>query len=137
MKKHVLFLIGIYLSVIAHSQNKKDPVYVDGEGVMRWTRDRSEASFFGVNYTIPFAYGYRSHKALGVDPEKAIDADVHHMSRLGLDAFRVHVWDVDITDSSGNLLENEHLRLFDYLIQKLKDHHIKILITPIAFWGNG
>ena len=137
MKKHVLFLIGIYLSVIAHSQNKKDPVYVDGEGVMRWTRDRSEASFFGVNYTVPFAYGYRSHKALGVDPEKAIDADVHHMSRLGLDAFRVHVWDVDITDSSGNLLENEHLRLFDYLIQKLKDHHIKILITPIAFWGNG
>ena len=59
------------------------------------------------------------------------------MSRLGLDAFRVHVWDVDITDSLGNLLENEHLRLFDYLVKKLKERNIKILITPIAFWGNG
>src|SRR5690606_2539269 len=32
---------------------------------------------------------------------------------------------------------NEHLRLFDYLIAKLKERNIKILITPIAFWGPG
>jgi hypothetical protein len=79
----------------------------------------------------------RSHKVLNVDPEKLIDADVYHMARLGLDAFRVHVWDVEITDSLGNLLQNEHLRLFDYLVKKLKERNIKILITPIAFWGNG
>jgi hypothetical protein len=30
------------------------------------------------------------------------------------------VWDTKITDSLGNLLENKHLRLFDYLISKLK-----------------
>jgi endo-1,4-beta-mannosidase len=112
-------------------------VYVDKTGVLRYTKDNKEAAFFGVNYTIPFAYGYRSHKALGIDPEKAIDADVYHMARLGLDAFRVHVWDVEISDSTGKLLENEHLRLFDYLLKKLKEHNIKILITPIAFWGNG
>jgi hypothetical protein len=76
-------------------------------------------------------------QALGVDPEKAIDADVYHMARLGLNAFRVHVWDVEISDSLGNLLQNEHLRLFDYLLFKLKQHNIKILITPIAFWGSG
>ena len=76
-------------------------------------------------------------KALGLDIEKAIDADVHHLQRLGLDAFRVHVWDVEISDSAGNLLDNEHLRLFDYLLWKLKENNIKILITPIAFWGNG
>ena len=104
---------------------------------MRWTKDNTEASFFGINYTVPFAYGYRSHKALGIDIEKAIDQDVYHFARLGLDAFRVHMWDVEITDSLGNLLENEHLRLFDYLISKLKERNIKILLTPIAFWGNG
>ncbi len=49
----------------------------------------------------------------------------------------MHIWDVEISDSSGNLLENEHLRLFDYLLYKLKQRNIKILITPIAFWGNG
>ncbi len=118
----------------AYSQNK---LFVDKNGVLRWTKDKTEADFFGVNYTVPFAYGYRSHKALNVDMEKAIEADVYHMSRLGLDAFRVHMWDVEITDSLGNLLENEHLRLFDYLLYQLKKRNIRILLTPIAFWGNG
>ena len=131
----IIFLAII--SLVVSAQKKTDPVYVDKHGVMRWSSDKKEATFFGVNYTVPFAYGFRSHKALGVDIEKAIDADVHHMARLGLDAFRVHVWDVDITDSLGNLLKNEHLRLFDYLIMRLKEKKIKILITPIAFWGNG
>lgn len=100
-------------------------------------KGNAEANFFGLNYTVPFAYGYRSHQALGVDLEKAIDQDVYHMARLGFDAFRVHVWDTEISDSVGNLLENEHLRLFDYLVYKLKQRNIKILITPIAFWGPG
>src|SRR5450432_590413 len=77
-------------------------VFVDGQGVLRWTKDKSEASFFGVNYTVPFAYSYRAHKALNIDLEKAIQQDVYHMARLGLDAFRVHVWDTEISDSLGN-----------------------------------
>ncbi len=109
----------------------------DKKGILRWTKTKAEASFFGVNYTVPFAYGYGSHKALGIDIEKAIDEDVYHIARLGLTAFRVHIWDVEISDSLGNILNNEHLRLFDYLISKLKQRNIKILITPIAFWGNG
>jgi len=134
-----LFLLVLCPTLNIHAQNreKKNLVYVDKQGVMRWTKDNSEASFFGINYTVPFAYGYRSHKALRIDIEKAIDKDVYHFARLGLDAFRVHVWDVEISDSLGNLLENEHLRLFDYLISKLKERNIKILLTPIAFWGNG
>jgi hypothetical protein len=115
----------------------KDGVYVDKQGILRWKKDQSEAAFFGVNYTVPFAYGYRSHQALQVNHEKAIDQDVYHFARLGLNAFRVHVWDTEITDSLGNLLENEHLRLFDYLIFKLKERNIKIMLTPLAFWGNG
>ncbi len=134
-----LFFISIQFAAFAQQTKDKEvaPVYVDEQGVMRWKKDKSEASFFGVNYTVPFAYGYRSHKALNVDLEKAIDQDVYHMARLGFNAFRVHVWDTEISDSVGNLLENEHLRLFDYLIYKLKERNIKILVTPIAFWGNG
>lgn len=117
--------------------NPSTPVYVDKSGVLRWTRNTSEATFFGVNYTVPFAYGYRSHQALKVDLEKAIDNDVYHFARLGLDAFRVHVWDTEITDTLGNLKENEHLRLFDYLVHRLKERKIKIFLTPLAFWGSG
>src|ERR1700704_3442037 len=132
-----LILISSPDKIHAQKREKKNLVYVDKQGVLRWTKDNTEASFFGTNYTVPFAYGYRSHKALGIDIEKAIDQDVYHFARLSLDAFRVHVWDVEISDSLGNLLENEHLRLFDYLISKLKERNIKILLTPIAFWGNG
>lgn len=129
-----IFLLFVFAQGEGMSQ---DPVFVDKEGVLRWTKDKKEASFFGVNYTVPFAYGYRSHKALGKDLKKSIDEDVYHMSRLGLDGFRVHMWDVEITDSTGKLLQNEHLDLFDYLLFKLEEQNIYSLITPIAFWGNG
>ncbi|MEO7982577.1 MAG: membrane or secreted protein [Bacteroidota bacterium] len=123
-----------------HGQDKqqtKNLVFVDKQGVLRYTIDKTEASFFGVNYTVPFAYGYRSHKALGKDLKKSIEEDVYHLSRLGLDAFRVHIWDTEITDSMGNLLVNDHLDLFDYLLRQLELRHIRVIITPIAFWGNG
>jgi len=133
---HACLLLSV-VTISAQKPGPEDPVYADKKGVLRWTKTREEAAFFGVNYTVPFAYGYRSHRALGVAHERAIDADVAHMARLGLNAFRVHVWDVEISDSAGNLLQNEHLRLFDYLLWRLKQNGIRVLVTPIAFWGNG
>ncbi len=125
---------NIYSQQIPKRENL---IYVDKQGILRWNKDNKEAAFFGVNYTVPFAYGYRSHKALRVNLEKAIDQDVYHFARLGFDAFRVHVWDTEITDSAGNLKENDHLRLFDYLVSKLRERDIKVFLTPLAFWGNG
>jgi hypothetical protein len=119
------------------SQKTTNLVYVDKQGILKWTKNNTEASFFGVNYTTPFAFAYRAHKALNVDLEKAIQQDVYHLARLGLDAFRVHVWDTEISDTVGNLIQNENLRLFDFLIAELKKRGIKTIITPIAFWGNG
>jgi len=124
---------------LAQDRKKKNSniVYVDKQGVLRYSSNKMEAAFFGINYTVPFAYSYRAHKALNIDLQKAIQQDVYHFARLGLDAFRVHVWDTEISDSSGNLLENEHLKLFDFLLAELKKRNIKTIITPIAFWGNG
>ncbi|WEK21038.1 MAG: cellulase family glycosylhydrolase [Candidatus Pedobacter colombiensis] len=119
------------------SASVKQGIYVDAQGIIRWEKNREEAAFFGVNYTAPFAYGYRSINRLGMTVEQAIKDDVYHFSRLGLDAFRVHVWDTEISDVKGNLLNNEHLRLFDFLIAELKKRNIKTIVTPIAFWGNG
>ncbi|MBC8054099.1 MAG: cellulase family glycosylhydrolase [Sphingobacteriaceae bacterium] len=115
----------------------KNGIYVDKSGVLRWESSNKEAAFFGVNYTAPFAYAFRAHKVLNADLENAIKQDVYHIARLGFDAFRVHVWDTEITDSVGNILNNDHLRLFDFLIAELKKRNIKTFITPIAFWGNG
>ncbi len=136
-QKLMLTLLLMAAYGLGLAQEIKPPTYVDAKGVFRWTKDQSPVYLFGVNYTVPFAYGYRSVKALNIDPEKEIDQDVYHMARMGVDAFRVHIWDTEISDTAGNLLQNEHLKLFDYLIYRLKQRHIKIIITAIAFWGNG
>ncbi|HLP16103.1 MAG TPA: cellulase family glycosylhydrolase [Bacteroidota bacterium] len=112
-------------------------VFVDSLGVMRWIESCDEVSLFGVNYTVPFAYAYRAHQRLGLPIKKAIDLDVAQMKRLGLDAFRVHVWEKEISDSLGNLIANEHLDLYDYLVAQLSRNGIKTIATPIAWWATG
>ncbi|MBC6111285.1 membrane or secreted protein [Pedobacter fastidiosus] len=135
-KKLLLFVAFAFLAIVTYAQNKQG-IYVDASGVIRWEKDNKEAAFFGTNYTAPFAYGNRAILRMGQTAEQAIKDDVYHFSRLGLDAFRVHVWDQEISDAQGNLINNEHLRLFDFLIAELKKRKIKTLVTPIAFWGNG
>ncbi len=131
MRRLLWVLIVFATPVIAQ------PTYVDKKGVWRWKDSNKEVCLFGVNYTAPFAHAYRTARRLGIDLEKAIDTDVYHFARLGFDAFRVHVWDTEISDTAGNLLNNEHLRLFDYLLYRLRERGIKCIITPIAYWGNG
>jgi len=108
--------------------------YVDEKGVMRWTETREEVCAFGVNYSEPFS-SWREHELLGVAHEKAIDADVYHLARMGLDGYRIHVWETYICDYDGNLIFNKHLQLFDYLLYKLKERNFKIFITPMNFYG--
>ena len=104
---------------------------------MRWSDTRKEASFYGVNYTLPFAHAYRAMNYLGIDHKNAIDRDVYHIARLGLNAYRIHIWDVEISDAKGNLIDNEHLELLDYLLMRLRERGIRIVITSQTNFGNG
>ena len=139
MKRHILILLGCLTAAVslAAADGKVPTVYVDREGVMRWSDTKAEASFFGVNYTLPFAHAYRAMGYLGVDRKAAIDRDVYHLARLGVNAYRIHVWDVELSDGEGNLQENEHLALLDYLLHKLEERGIRIVITLQTNFGNG
>lgn len=140
MKRQFVSILYCLLATLAAAQSKPQTtpiIYIDGNGVMRWTDNRKEASFYGVNYTLPFAHAYRATGYLGVDRKAAIDKDVYHFARLGLNAYRIHLWDVELTDGQGNLIENEHLDLMDYLISKLKERGIRIMITAQTNFGNG
>lgn len=132
-------LLVILCSGLTFAQRsaKSSDVYVDKNGVIRWSKNNTEVQGFGVNYTAPFAHGYTTAKNRGVNLEKAIADDVYHFSRLGLDLYRVHVWDTEISDTLGNLLINDHTKLFDYMIMKMKERGMKFVLTPIAYWGNG
>ncbi len=140
MKSHFLVLMICWVTGLAATTVRAQEiptVYVDSEGVMRWSDTHGEVSLFGVNYTLPFAHAYRAMGYLGVNRKEAIDRDVYHLARLGIDAYRIHIWDVEISDSQGNLLENEHLDLLDYLFYKLRERGIRILVTAQTNFGNG
>ncbi len=138
----VCLLLGLVAAAKTHApsatQTPNIPtIYVDANGVMRWSDTKQEASFYGVNYTVPFAHAYRAISYLGLDRKAAIDKDVYHFARLGFNAYRIHIWDVEISDEKGNLVENDHLELLDYLIAKLRERDIRVVITAQTNFGNG
>jgi hypothetical protein len=140
--KQLTFLITLLLTIHVQSpaqsvKTRSNTVFVDEKGVMRWGGSKAEVQGFGINYTVPFAHAYRAARKLGVSHQEAIDNDVYHFARLGFDAYRVHVWDTEISDTVGNLVVNEHLALFDHMLGKMKERQMKFILTPIAFWGNG
>jgi hypothetical protein len=108
---------------------------VDPQGVMRWQDTGQEVALFGVNYYTPFWHNYPDLKEIGASHKQVIDQDVLHFARMGLDALRLHVFDREVSDEEGNLLENEHLDLLDYLIAHAKQRGIYTVLTPIAWWA--
>lgn len=130
-------LLWLASAVLWAQDSPPGGVYMDKDGVLRWEDTKEEASFYGVNYTLPFAHAYRAILQTGANHKQAIDRDVYHFARLGLNAYRIHIWDVEISDARGNLLLNEHLDLLDYLVAQLKERGIHILMTAMTNFGNG
>lgn len=148
MKKLPLLLIAASVMqmtslITAAKTSRKSPsrqdykIYVDKNGVMRRSDTKKEVSYFGTNYTAPFAYSYRALGYLDKDRKQAIDRDIYHIARMGQNAFRLHLWDAEIADSAGNLISNEHLELLDYMISMLEERGIDIILTAQTNFGNG
>lgn len=119
------------------ADRQKYEIVVDSEGVMRRSDNGREVSYYGTNYTAPFAYSYRALGYEGKDRKQAIDRDIYHISRMGLNAFRLHLWDAELADSLGNLLSNDHLDLLDYTIAQFEKRGIDIILTAQTNFGNG
>lgn len=118
-------------------ERQKYEITVDKNGVMRRSDTGAEVSYYGTNYTTPFAYSYRALGYEGKDRKHAIDRDIYHIARLGLNAFRLHLWDAELADSVGNLVNSEHLDLLDYMIAELEKRGIDIVLTAQTNFGNG
>lgn len=129
--------VTLPLSASKETGRQSYKIYVDKEGVMRRSDTKEEVSYYGTNYTLPFAHAYRAVGELGLDRKAEIDKDVYHMKRLGFNGFRLHLWDVELADSAGNLIDNQHLDLLDYLISQLEKEGIDIILTAQTNFGNG
>ncbi len=110
-------------------------VYVDG-GTIKWVSDDSDVHLFGVNYCLPSACDYRAAGYVGMttlaQKKAMIDEDLDHIQRMGFDGLRLAFYgDYENTDASGNLMDNDHLTLLDYLIEQATERGIYMLLTPI------
>lgn len=111
------------------------PVSVDKGGVLRWQNDGTEVALMGVNYYPPFSVDYRRLKEMDADFRAVIRQDVAHFRRLGLGCIRLHCFDREFSRANGEMIDNEHVELLDYLIDICRRNGIYTVLTPIAWWG--
>lgn len=138
-------LLPVLLGVLACARAvapAAERIYVDPAGVMRWSADDREVALFGANYCLPSSSDYRAAGYLGVDRKQLIEQDMTHFARMGWDGLRLAIWgDWENCDREGNLIVNDHLDLFDYLIFQAKQRGLSMLFTPIhrhsALWPDG
>jgi len=90
---------------------------------------------FGVNYYAPFNHNYYNIAELGKDHYRAVDEDFRHFAELGVRFIRIHLYDREITDPEGNLVENGNLDVLDYVLKKCEEQEIYLMITPIVWWN--
>ena len=113
-------------------------VFVDDAGVIRWRDTRDEVLLFGANYALPSSSDYRAAGYLTTDRKRLIDQDVAHFARMGWNGLRVAFWgDWQNADTLGNLIENDHLDLMDYLVARARERGIYILFNPIHTYHAG
>ena len=142
MLHRILLLLALVGATVLHAA---ELVYQDAQGVIRYKATNKEVAVFGANYCLPSASDYRAaHRvAPTLEAKKAmIDVDMEHFARMGFRALRLSFWgDWENSDKEGNLLDNEHLELLDYLIAKASERDILMLFSPIvahaAWWPDG
>ena len=140
--RHVAALLMLCAVAASSRAQERQPsrgtraVYLDDQGVVRWRDDRSEVALFGANYILPSASDYRAAGYLGADRKKMIDEDMAHFARMGWDGLRLTLWgDWENSDRAGNLIGNDHLDLFDYLIARARERGIYMLLSPIQTYN--
>ena len=133
--KHLLLTLALFGASLVSAQ---ELVYQDSEGVIRYTADKSEVAVFGANYCLPSASDYRAADKVAptlAEKKRMIDIDMAHFARMGFRALRLSFWgDWENSDKEGNLVDNEHLDLLDYLVYKASEHNILMLFSPRITW---
>jgi len=104
------------------------------DGVLYYA-DGGEVALWGVNYYPQSWHQFASMKRLGVDMKATLRQDLDHLQLMGVPMIRIHVFDREISDGQGNLVDNEHLDLLDYLVAECSRRGIYLMFTPIAWWG--
>jgi hypothetical protein len=110
------------------------PIHVK-EGVLRYP-DGKEVALWGTNYYPMSWWQFVNMEKTGVDMKATIRRDLDDMKEMGVQAIRIHVFDREISDGDGNLQDNIHLDLLQYLVAQCEKRDIYFYFTLIAWWGS-
>lgn len=131
IKYGLLILIFAPLLLLA-----KEEVVMNKNGVLIDRTTNKELALFGVNYCLPSACDYRAAGYIATDRKNMIDQDMAHLKRMGFDAIRLSFWgDWENSDINGNLINNDHLDLLEYLIHVASGHGFRMLFSPIITYN--
>lgn len=135
MKRHAIIFICLLIAAVG--LQARELVYQDAQGVIRWTGDDSRVALYGANYCLPSACDYRAAGYVDGDRDAMIAEDLDHFVRMGWDGLRLCFWgDWQNTDAAGNLIDNDHLRLLDRLIDEATRRNIYMLLSPIVTYNS-
>ena len=113
-------------------------VYLDDVGLIRWRAGDEELRLFGANYCAFSGQDYRMAGRMTADRKAMIREDMAHFARMGWNGLRLCSWgDWENADEAGNLIENEHVDLLDFLIAEAKTRGVYMLLTPIHTYNAG
>jgi hypothetical protein len=96
--------------------------------------DDSEVALFGTGYHPMSWYQYLNMRACCADFCQAIKQDVADMKACGVQIVRIQVFESEICDANGNLIANQHLDIFDILVDELNQQGIYLYLVPLAWW---
>ncbi len=132
-----VLLFYSFLCVAQENKSATRIAYQDSKGIIRWKDNNKELALFGANYCVASACDYRAVGYVTNDRKKVVDQDMAHFARMGFDALRLSFWgDYENTDKDGNLIQNDHLNMLDYVIAKAKERGIYMLLSPIVTYSS-
>lgn len=109
------------------------PFHVENQRIV--DASGSLVKLWGVNYYAPFNHNFYNMEELGQDHCRAIDRDLHDLKLMGVNFIRMHMYEREITDKDGHLIDNKNLMVFDYLMEKCAENQIFLMLSPMAYWN--
>lgn len=107
------------------------------DGQLVYAEDGAEVCLWGVNYYAAHFVQYDNIKRLGLDHKQVIDRDFADLKAIGCEVVRMHLFDREIADRAGHLVDNPHLDLIEYTIAACAREGMHFFLTAIAWWPAG
>lgn len=109
-----------------------------GRGVIYNKANNLPVNLWGVNYYPMSSLTHWLMQKAGVSTidqtKNEILNDLNDLAFLHVNHIRIHIFDQEISDSCGHLVNNKYLDLLEYLLDQAGKRNIVVQLTPIAWW---